>query len=322
MVRHSTDGVEEQVDFLDFYAEYHGHAVAHLRRVLPTLRQGRRAAIFLAGDSSLDNKYWFDAHAPALNGYERALSPPEQKLDVAYWLNNELVRRGRTDLFALNAAVEATTLDDRARGALLPQDAFVREHLTRADHVVVSIGGNDIALAPTLCTVINALPLVRCAPALALRRAACACPPDPYGWCGDLGCQGAQGCAAGVCCGCPPGLGYMVDLFGHRVRQYVLRLLGARRPATVVICMIYFPDAGRASGGWADAALGALGYDAAPHRLQLLIRAVFELATRRIRIEGTRVVPFAMFDVLDGRDPRDYVQRVEPSPVGLSLIHI
>ena len=35
-----------------------------------------------------------------------------------------------------------------------------------------------------------------------------------------------------------------------------------------------------------------------------------------ISIEGTEVAAFPLFEVLDGSDPTDYVQRVEPSPRG------
>lgn len=79
--------------------------------------------------------------------------------------------------------------------------------------------------------------------------------------------------------------------------------------------MIYYPDE-TGLGSWADASLRLLRYNSSPRRLQAAIRAVFELATRRIRIPGTEVVPVALFDVLDSRDTRDYVQRVEPSPKG------
>ena len=79
--------------------------------------------------------------------------------------------------------------------------------------------------------------------------------------------------------------------------------------------MLYYPDEA-GTGSWADAALGGLCYDRAPSRLQTAIRQLFRHATARIRIPGVRVVPFAMHDVLDGKDTGDYVQRVEPSPSG------
>ena len=58
---------------------------------------------------------------------------------------------------------------------------------------------------------------------------------------------------------------------------------------------------------------------------------MFESATEQIQLEGTEVVPFALFKVLDGQQdhvarclmilvvgktPSDYLQRVEPSPSG------
>ena len=46
------------------------------------------------------------------------------------------------------------------------------------------------------------------------------------------------------------------------------------------------------------------------------IKRVFELGTSRISIEGTEVVAFPLFEVLDGSCSDDYVQRVEPSPTG------
>ena len=36
---------------------------------------GDREVIYLAGDSSLDNKYWFHDEAKASNGYEKLLKP-------------------------------------------------------------------------------------------------------------------------------------------------------------------------------------------------------------------------------------------------------
>merc|ERR1711972_637225 len=101
---------------------------------------------------------------------------------------------------------------------------------------------------------------------------------------------------------------------GNAVQNYIIRILGPVRPKKVVVCMIYFLDENGSS--WADQALAALDYNNDPARLQEAIRAVFRLATRRIRIRGTEVVAFPLFQVLDGRDSRDYVSRVEPSPSG------
>jgi hypothetical protein len=122
------------------------------------------------------------------------------------------------------------------------------------------------------------------------------------------------GCGGGLV-GCPPGLGYFVDLFKNQVENYVLKLVGKRRPRKVLVNMIYYPDQ-VGQGSWADTALGCLGYEVCPGRLQLLIRTLFEQGTRRIRIEGTEVVPVPLFRILDPLGGEDYTQRVEPSVHG------
>ncbi len=111
------------------------------------------------------------------------------------------------------------------------------------------------------------------------------------------------------------------------------------------MCMIYYPDESQ-TPSWANAALGALGYNRNPARLQLLIRKVFEEATRyvydcalgafydsvhcraenesptptpkksSIRIQGSQVIPVPLFVALDGTRSEDYVARVEPSAIG------
>ena len=48
-----------------FYSEYHGHKLRHLRILYPLLRANSDALIWTAGDSSLDNKYWFRDRRPA-----------------------------------------------------------------------------------------------------------------------------------------------------------------------------------------------------------------------------------------------------------------
>ena len=83
----------------------------------------------------------------------------------------------------------------------------------------------------------------------------------------------------------------------------------------IVVCMIYYLDE-TPGGSWADRVLSLLGYDRDPSKLQLLIRKIFEEATSKIDIEGTTVVPFPMFTVLDGKNSKDYEQRVEPSVQG------
>lgn len=95
----------QKIPAKDFYEEYHGHTVPHLRHLLTKLRQqGIKSFIYLAGDSTLDNKHWLfdpngkslegkDFHqksaSAALNGYEHVLEPPVMMRDVSYWVNYE-----------------------------------------------------------------------------------------------------------------------------------------------------------------------------------------------------------------------------------------
>ena len=67
-----------EIDSFDFYDEYHGHRLDHLENVLAGMRRStsgkQRSAIFLAGDSSLDNKFWFpDSSTKAVNGMQHIL---------------------------------------------------------------------------------------------------------------------------------------------------------------------------------------------------------------------------------------------------------
>lgn len=293
----------------EFYGTYHGHQSRHLAVLEPSLRRGR-SLIWLAGDSSVDNKHWFGDCDHAVNGYEHVLSPPRSTMDVAFWLNKLVVERGlETRLAAINTAVEESTLGARACCRLLPQDRFLRDHVQAGDTVVVSVGGNDIALAPAPCTIVNMLALAKFTPTSCIEGGfGCALPID------DCCCGCGPGCLSTLLA-CPPGLGYFIHLFKVRMEAYLRNLTAVQRPRRILVCMIYFLD--EASGGsWADITLASLGYNSNPAHLQAIIRRVFELATQQICIPGTEIVPVPFFEALDGKDTDDYVQRVEPSATG------
>lgn len=323
-----------------YFAPFHGHDVEDLRAVHATLRREHDGGlVFLAGDSSLDNKYWFESWADAERGYDAVLDPPRCKRDVCYWINREIsrVERERSErsersgvvasvpsLACLNTAIEATTLDDRAMGTLLPQDAFIRDHLRPEDVLIVSVGGNDVALAPTLGTALNVATLVHLVPKPLLESFACVpLVPNLAAFPCDLGRAGCglQGCLSGLAA-FPPGFGYLVDLFGNRVQNYARRLCAKTKPRKILVCCIYFPAEKTGepeeteTPGWADGALSALRYDHDPGKLQLAIRKIFEHATRRVTVPGVQVVPVPLFEALDAKDARDYEQRVEPSATG------
>ncbi|GAB5367713.1 hypothetical protein AAMO2058_001254600 [Amorphochlora amoebiformis] len=306
--------MSEYVSADAFYKEYHGHRIGHLR----DLHRGLKSAgigrfIFFAGDSSLDNKHWLFLDrskmeklqncdpravftAKAINGYQKLLKPPIMVKDVAYWLNWEISRGPDAERVAcINAAIEESALGERDSG-LLPQDRFICDNIGPNDTLIVSIGGNDIALKPTSSTIWNMFLLIFCSCTCLLR---CAC-----------------GLSLGCCaCGFPCGMGHFIHMFQTKVERYILRVIGKTRPRRIIVCMIYYLDQ-KAGGSWADGVLEKLGYNSNPQKLQTLIRRVFVLATKRIRIPGTKVIPFPLFSVLDGRDSKDYDNRVEPSVQG------
>merc|ERR1712039_249940 len=220
------------------------------------------------------------------NGYENIFTnPAAMKKDVCYHLNNEAAENfGSGNTCTVMTSVEATTLADREQHGLLVQDAFIRDHVTDNDFIIVSVGGNDIALNPTLRTIFNMFILTRC-------------PRFLIKW------------------GLAPGLGYFVKFFQGRIQRFISQIVVKQRPRKILVCMIYYPL--EKPGGWADRSLRLLGYDRDPGKLQLIIRAVFQrIARRGFNLPGTHVEPFALFDILDAADPKDYENRVEPSVTG------
>ena len=271
-----------------FYSEYHGHRIAHLEGVLAHACPPEKRRIFLAGDSSLDNKYWLlsDELHPAANGMERYLSPPRSVADVAHHLNAQCASR-QLPYFALNCAVEESALCERRGGALLAQDRFLASRVQAGDVVVVSCGGNDVVLKPSLSLILNLATVLVCASQAAVEA------------------------------GTAAGMGHFINLFKTQYEDYIRRLCGGRGGITVIACMVYYPqEALPGVSSWADFSLGLLGYNRRPETLQRLMQAVFRQAVSRITVEGCRVIPLALYDVLDSRSPTDYTERVEPSGSG------
>jgi hypothetical protein len=265
--------------------------VRYLDTVLHALRaQGMDRIVYFAGDSSLDNKYWLlsDEREPAVNGYEYVLDPPECVPDVCFWLNKQLSQDRRTpNTAALMTSIEATTLGQRISDGLLPQDEFVRDHIQPEDYLVVSVGGNDIALAPTTMTTVH-LGSLLLLPAWSMKS--------------------------------NPSFNYFVRMFRDQVQEYIQNLTASHRPRKILVCMIYFPCTTVDSVSWSQRLLSITGYDRNPAHLQAIIREIFLAATSQIRIEGSEVIPIPLFDVLDADNAAHYVQRVEPSSAGGALM--
>lgn len=270
-----------------FYGEYKGHKTSHLTTLLLCLKRlnSKKNYIYLAGDSSLDNKYWLSNNIPvdAINDYQYILTPAKSIPDVAHHINSLLTN---SNYYCINTSVEESTIASRDNG-LLPQDKFINQNITNNDVLIVSVGGNDIALSPSYSTMASMATMMYINSIDTIKKG-----PD-YAW----------------------GMNHFIDLFKNRVREYILKLIGNTRPKKIIVCMIYYPDQ-KITNSWSNTTLSYLGYDTEPKKLQEAIKQIFIHATSKIKIQGSQVIPFPMYEILDGRFTDDYVQRVEPSSQG------
>ena len=92
--------------------------------------------------------------------------------------------------------------------------------------------------------------------------------------------------------------------------------MSTTKPRCIVACVLYFLDENPASPSWASGVISALGNDDDPSVLQSLIRSCYHNGTCGIEVEGVQVLPVPLFRYMDGKDSRDYAQRVEPSSRG------
>ena len=282
------------VNAYEFYRQFHGHPTLSLEVIRSHFLANDTQTIFLAGDSSLDNKYWLLTadveNAPEICANEcwvsaprqlsEVLQPAKSVQDVAYWINTLAADR----FGAINCAVEATTLEERATN-LRAQDIFIQDNITAQDILVVSVGGNDIALGPTPVTVFCMLLLLW----------------TPM-WL--------------ISAGIAPGLGHFVNMFRDKVQRYLKRLTNVCSPKLVLVCMIYYPDERDQPTSWANQLLIWMGYNSNPSKLQYIIETVYRKATCQIKLPNTEVLPVPLFEVLDGKSFEDYRERVEPSAQG------
>lgn len=291
-----------KIPITTFYSQFQGHPIDNISKLHTSLKsQGCKEFIFLAGDSSLDNKHWlFKTNnktrelsvlrskmniSPAINGFQNIMDPPFMIKDISYWLNHLAEKKyGPNKINTIMTAVEASTLQDRELD-LLPQDKFIRDNITSNDTLIVSIGGNDVALRPSIQTMINLKLLTSCPNWLIENYYA-------------------------------PGFSHFVNLFHNKIEAYVKQLCSIHKPKKIVICMIYYLDK-QDGDSWADTLLHSLGYTENPEKLQLIIRTLYEYISKKgYNIEGVDVTTLPLFKILDGNNTNDYIQRVEPSITG------
>ena len=277
-----------------FYVEWAGHPLEDLKTALALIRDAslERPIVYFAGDSSLDNKAWVPSAGPGGEPlptdvpeiYQAFLQPPRPKPDVAFWLNHILGKKATV----LNAAVEASLLRHRD-DKLLPHDEFIRDNIGADDILVVSVGANDIALSPTISTMRHVFHLAWLTPFRHIKN------------------------------GSASSLSYFKTMFHDQMKSYISRLVSETKPKAVIPCMIYFPlehNPAAPQESWAEPQLKMLGYNRDPAQLREAIKKMYEQATAKVEIEGTKVVPCALFEAMDGKEAKDYTARVEPSAQG------
>ena len=268
-----------------YYLEYHGHPTYILEKIIDYFKTNHntKQIVYLAGDSSLDNKYWVQSKSDAVNGYQNILSPPRMKRDICYHLNNILQS---DNIVTINTSIEATTLGNR-KEELLGQDKLIRDNITENDVIVISLGGNDIALQPSFSTIWNMFKLNYFNSESTIKKG------PKHAW----------------------GMNYLVNMFKDSLEDYIKKLTSKNKPSKVIVSMIYYPDEA-VTGSWADRILGLAGYNSNPSKMQAAIRQIYKHAICKLNVDSVNIVPFPMFKFMDGKDTNDYVARVEPSDQG------
>jgi hypothetical protein len=292
---------DDMINAQAFYASRHGHPLEDLLLLHKAARERGDACMFLAGGSHFDNKhilatgdrwdpramYDRETTGTAAAQYASLMYPPRAVKDVAFWLCRMISDQGMK-LTVLNAAVHDSTLADKKSG-LNDHDQFIRDNLRHGDILAVSIG-NDAILRPSLRAAVAMAGLL-CSPATLMDAE----------W--------------------APGLDYFRRSFKDDLEDYVRKIMTrvtatqSGPPVTVLVCTPFFPDE-TPTGGNAQRTLSLLGYNHFPRRLQSVIRKLHELGTTEIDIPGTRTIPVALFEALDGKNTNMYVHRVEPSVEG------
>jgi len=129
-----------------FYEPYHGHDVEDIIKIYYAAKSSKvDQIVWLAGDSTLDNKYWIkkDEQKPATHVYDKILDNPHMIQDVAYHVNTLLNK----NQLCINTSIEATTLEQHITRSF-EQDVFIKENVGVNDTLIVSCGGNDILFDP------------------------------------------------------------------------------------------------------------------------------------------------------------------------------
>jgi len=317
----------KKINTTEFYKEFFGHDPQHLKVLAEHFRKKGRDIIWLIGDSSLDNKHWvqppffndFEENRPARNGYEHVLNPSNTGIvpDIAWHLNRLLEEDGTkssskatSPYVTINTAVEMSMLGcykDHGRcveelppysgpSKLFPQEIMLRKSImdesSGNDVMIVSVGSNDYLFSPS----VEALEAVE---------------------------NHAEG--PGDTVSFAKGEKFWLPMRGIRTRRFLEGIISSdpekQRPKLIIVCQIYFLDKkGKFNVMTHDVRdfFELIKHDVDPRILMHGTREGFNGGTLRVgdpdgHIHGVPVFPIPLFEVLDGNNTTDYVERLEPS---------
>lgn len=287
-----------KISTIDYYNNYYGHTIEHLEMLINQFRNDNKNILFLVGDSTFDNKHWIlntkYKKYQAINCYEKILYPPYMIGDICFNIN---VYLKNTNFVCINCAVEESSLLEKTSSLNL-QDKFVRDHIRENDILLVSLGGNDIALKPDTKIMINFGLLYYTNNIETIKN-------NPL---------------------TANGITYFKTVFKNNMKKYLLGLTSIERPKNIILSGLYFPDENTQSISWADNSLNLLNYNNNPDKLQSIIKSLYEYILFKIRIpinitdtkiqNEINIIPFPIYNVLNGKITEDYIKRVEPSHFG------
>ena len=272
------------IDPNHYYSNYHGHKIEHIKTLHKALSANDKDKfIWLAGDSTLDNKLWLSDYTHACNGYDKVFTEPYVKSDVCYWMNKHIESLGYKRWAVINTAVEASSINER-RKTQFDQDIFISENISEKDLLVVSIGGNDIAAKPKVTTLLHMAKLF------------------VFNNSDDEKIIQSKS------------FKHIIDIFKDQTEEYINSLIAKRKPRKIIVCTMYYPCL--SGTGWADKVLKITGYNKNPGKVHHIIQLIYQEATSKLNIPGVKIIPVPLYDLMDYRDEKDYVDRVEPSVIG------
>jgi hypothetical protein len=322
-----------KINSIDFYNNWKGHLIEHLTKMIDEKsfierlrsyngKNRDRKVIFLAGDSSLDNKHWPLSNSnekklcnkPPINGYEDVLEGNNCVPDVAYQINQTLIDNGLNEEYVcINTSIEATTLHERFTEPnsyngdviLLDQDKFIFDYIRTDDILIVSVGGNDIALSPLPETTRHFQNFIKNS-----RKSEDEKNKDEIN-------SYEQ---------------YFTNIFNNKITLYIEKLCSRdgnnSLPSVIIPCMIYYPALTSTQSGFAEGILIATNYRTGKQEiLENFIKDLYLKSTRHIHItkkgEQKNIIdPCPLYEVLDNSNDKLYLTSVEPSIEGGKLMAI